>query len=193
MDRFLTCLVDEDYSALVISGKADHEELKQVWVIILSEYYELKGAEINGDEQTKLSVEFTRLNDKLKLAQRCIDFLVNSYSESIANSLCKLGYRFKPALKHPDYYIEDLHRVAQRAKTDYVRMQQISKQLEILIKKIPEKIDPTGFENTLNSIEEMQGAAYDFSSLTVSRFVALENKLIRYIDTMKAKTAKHGN
>src|SRR5690606_32938883 len=60
MELFLQCLCDGNLKALIIEGGATDEELQEAWLIILSEYHELKG-DIQGSEQWRLSIEVMRL------------------------------------------------------------------------------------------------------------------------------------
>jgi hypothetical protein len=188
MDNFLRCLCDEDFTALIIDGTASENELKEAWILILSEYYELKGDTDEGSAQWVLNRNIQRLQNHLFLIERCVLFLDKQYSDSIAESVRKLGYYFKPTIKEPDEYRNQLHVIVGKSKTKYIQLQQLLKELEQQVSKIEDKKpDRLYFEQMLIQIEEMQGGAvYNMETLSVQKYVMLEKKYINYIDQIKA-------
>jgi len=190
MEIFIQCLCDENLDALVIEGKATKEQLHHAWVMILAEYYELKG-DVDG-EQWLLSRDVMRLENHLTLLDRCVEFLKTRWSDSIAESINKLGYTFRPASKG-DYW-EELNRVVQKSKTKYIHLQQMIKELEAQVKKVEGKKPTRGyFDNMLIHIEEMQKVSYSLDTLTVQKFVLLEKKYWHQVELLKARAAKHGH
>lgn len=190
MEVFIQCLCDEELGLLVIEGKASREQLQNAWIMILAEYYELKGE--MDDEQWRLSRDVTRLQNHLMLLGRCVEFLKTRWSDSIAKSINDLGYSFRPPSKE-DYW-DELNRVVQKSKTKYVHLQQMIKELEIQVKKVEGK-KPTRdyFDNMLIHIEEMQKVSYSLDTLTVQKFVLLEKKYWHQVELLKARAAKHGH
>jgi hypothetical protein len=187
MEVFIRCVCDGDYSALIISGKATTEELTEAWVLLLSEYQELKGEGIERIEQVKLSRDIWKLRNHLQLVDTCVQFLAERYSESIAASLRQLGYSFKPTDKTPLSYIPLLNSIINKTKLKYVQLKQLVIHLEAELEKVQPKTSRESFETTLIAIEEMQKCTYDFERLTVSKFIALEKKLNRQIELMENK------
>lgn len=186
MEKFIDCVCDNDLTGLIIDGAPTDEQLREAWVMILSQYYEMKGGV--EDEQWRLSVDVQRLQNHLAIVDRCVTFLKLKYSESIATSLNKLGYPFKPKDTDPTKYGGALNSVVQKSKTKYIQLKQMIKQLDSMIKEIKnEKPKREDFEKVLNELEEMQGATYDFSLLTVQRYLLLEKKYLRKIEMMQNK------
>jgi hypothetical protein len=192
MENFIQCLCDENYRALVIEGGATDRQLQEAWVVILAEYYELRGDTAEGMEVWQLSRDVMRLQNHLFLLEQCVEFLKVKWSDSIADSVNKLGYLFRPASKED--YTEDLNRVVNKSKTKYIQLQQFIKQLEQQVKKIGDK-KPTRdyFDNMLINIEEMQKVSYSMDVLPVQKFVLLEKKYWKQIEQLKSRAAKHGN
>jgi hypothetical protein len=190
MEIFVQCLCDENLKALVIEGKASGEQLHHAWIMILTEYYELKG-DADG-QQWLLSRDVMRLENHLTLLDRCVEFLKTRWSDSIAESINKLGYTFRPISKE-DYW-DDLNRVVQKSKTKYIHLQQMIKELEMQVKKVEGKKPARDyFDNMLINFEEMQKVSYSLDTLTVQKFVLLEKRYWHQVELLKARAAKHGH
>lgn len=191
MENFIQCLCDNNLQALIIDGSATERKLQETWIVILAEYYDIKG-DSEGIEHWHLTRDVMRLQNHLFLLEQCVEFLKHRWSESIAESVNKLGYLFRPASK--ENYTDDLNRVVNKAKTKYIQLQQLIKQLEEQIKKIVDK-KPTRdyFDNMLIHIEEMQKVSYTFETLVVQKFVHLERKYWHQVELLKARAAKHGH
>lgn len=191
MPAFLDALCDDKLNSLIIEGNARPAQLKEAWVLILSEYYELKGEGVDGNEQASLSRDIQKLNNHLFLLDVCVQFLLDRYSESIADSIRKLGYSFRPASIEPAEYIVQLNEVVQKSKTKYLQLKQLIKQLESkMAEGGKEKPRRETFERNLLYFEEMQGASYNMDELTVSKYVMLEKKYDQKIEQLKMMHAK---
>lgn len=190
MENFLQCLCDENFQALIIDGDAKEWQLEEAWIIILAEYYELRGETSEGSETWQLSRDVMRLQNHLFLLEQCVEFLKAKWSDSIADSVNKIGYTFRPASK--EEYTEDLNRVVNKAKTKYIQLQQLIKQLSEQVKKIGDK-KPTRdyFDNMLIHIEEMQKVSYNMDTLSVQKFVLMEKKYWNQVELLKQRAAKH--
>lgn len=188
MEVFIKCLIEERPEYLIIDGSATPEELQEAWILLLSEYQELKGDTIESMEQVRLTRDIWQMRNHLQLVDYCTNFLAYAYSDSIASSLRKLGYSFNPVEKEPAKYINLLNLVINKTKQKYIILQQMIKQLDEVLKKIIiEKPKRESFETTLLSIEEMQGVTYDFERIMVTKYVMLEKKLIRQIEHFNNK------
>jgi hypothetical protein len=190
MDKFLRCLCDEEYTAL---GTGTPAQLEEAWLDILTQYYEAKGESIRAIEQLNLSCQVLRLQQHLRLLQICIDVLSTRYSESIADSLNKLGYVFKPASKKPEDYRNILQVIANKSKTKYIQLKQLTVELQKKQKEISElSLTPTreAYEERLLNIEEMQKVSYSMELITVAKFITLEKKYIKRMELLEAKQQK---
>lgn len=192
MPAFLDALCDDNLNSLLIEGKATKDQLTQAWVLILAEYYELRGDGIDGNEQWSLSRDIQKLNNHLYLLDICVQYLLERYSESIADSVRRLGYSFRPTSLDPVNYIEMLNAVVQKSKLKYMQLQQMIKQLEgLMLEAGNEKPKREVFERNLLHFEEMQGATYNMDELTVSKFIMLEKKYNQKVEQLKKVHAKH--
>lgn len=191
MPAFLDALCDDNLNSLLIDGKATKDQLTQAWLLILAEYYELKDNGIDGNEQVLLSRDIQKLNNHLYLLDVCVKFLLNQYSESIADSVRRLGYSFHPKSHDPVDYIVELNAVVQKSKTKYIQLKQLIQQLEKQMAEIGnEKPKREDFEQAIVYFEEMQGATYNIEELTVSKYVMLEKKYTQKIEHLKMLHAK---
>lgn len=185
---FIRCMCDEELQALIINGRPSKEELTEAWVLLLSEYQELRGDSVDSVEQVRLSKEIWKLRSHLQLVDYCVQFLAERYSESIANSLRNLGYNFRPSENIPSFYIGLLNTIVNKTKLKYVQLQQMVKQLQEELKKGQgEKPSRDQFENTLIHIEEMQKTSYDLGIISVSKYVLLEKKLLKQIELLEKR------
>lgn len=191
MPAFLDALCDDNLNSLIISGKATKDQLTQAWVLILAEYYEQRGDGIDGNEQWSLSRDIQKLNNHLHILDICVQFLLEKYSESIADSVRRLGYSFRPTSFEPIDYIVELNAVVQKSKLKYTQLQQAIKRLEGLMQDAgTEKPKRETFEQAVIYFEEMQGATYNIDELTVSKFIMLEKKYNQKIEHLKMLHAK---
>lgn len=191
MPAFLDALCDDNLNSLIIDGTATKDQLTQAWVLILSEYYELRGDCIDGNEQWSLSRDIQKLNNHLHILDICVQFLLERYSESIADSVRRLGYSFRPSSFEPVDYIVELNAVVQKSKTKYIQLQQLIKQLEQKMSEAGnEKPKRESFEQAIIYFEEMQGATYNMDELTVSKYIMLEKKYSQKVEHLKMLHAK---
>ena len=191
MPAFLDALCDDNLNSLIISGKATANQLNEAWLLILAEYYELRGNGIDDNEQASMSRDVLKLNNHLYLLDVCVKFLLERYSESIAESIRNLGYSFRPTSFEPIDYILQLNAVVQKSKTKYIQLQQLIKQLESkMTEGSQEKPKRENFERSLLYYEEMQGATYNMDELTVSKYVMLEKKYDQKVEQLNILHAK---
>jgi hypothetical protein len=191
MPAFLDALCDDKLNSLIIAGKATKDQLTHAWVLILAEYYELKGDGIDGNEQWSLSRDIQKLNNHLHILDICVQFLLYRYSESVADSVRRLGYSFRPTSFEPIDYIQELNAVVQKSKLRFTQLQQLIKQLEHNMAEAgSEKPKREIFEKSIIYFEEMQGATYNIDELTVSKYIMLEKKYNQKIEQLKMVHAK---
>ena len=190
MDRFLDCLCEGKLDSLIIDGAATTTELQEAWVMILSEYYDLKGDEANGADFWQLTREIMRIEQHLVLLNECLQFLGEAYSESVAYSLRRLGYSFRPTDKTPSTYLHLLKAIASKAGKKKMELARLMKELTEKVSKISENVgnpDRSDFDRMLIYIEEMQKTTYDLTAMPVYKYVMLEKKYWQQIEALKAK------
>lgn len=186
MDNFLRCLCDNDLSAL---GQAPEDLLTEVWIVLISEFQELRGDTIDGVDQLRLTKLVKRNQNHLYIFELCVQHLEYNWSDRVAASLRKLGYPFNPRSHVVGEYRNDLQNCIMRSKTYYVQMEGWLKELEQAVKKVK---PPTRayFESAIIQIEEMQHVGYDLKTMTAAKFVLLEKKYVKMVERLNSK--RHG-
>lgn len=182
-------LCKNDLNYLIISGAPSKEELSLAWLQVINDYLEQKEINILDTEYYSLSRDVLRLHSHLYYLQMSIDLLTLQYSDVLAKTIRNLGYDFNPDSKEPIAYMPLLKEVSKQARTKYVELQQLQKQLQPIIEEQEAYIPSyTAFEKKLTVIEEMQHVSYDFRTLTVSKFIALEQKLEAKIEALAVQS-----
>lgn len=182
MEVWVQCMCEDDYTGIGNDTS--------VWIDLVSEYQLLRGDTIDAVEVLRLSKEIRRTQDHLYLVGLCISALENRWSDSIADSLRKLGYTFNPASHNPNDYRNNLQACVNKSKTKYIYLQQLIKQLE---EAQPNAKKPTReyYEETLMNIEQFQKVAYNFDTLSVYKFVLMEKRLTKAV--IKANNGRSNN
>lgn len=183
----MKCLCDGDLTAL---GNAPEQILSETWIVIISEFQELRGDTVDGVNQLRLTKLIRRNQHHLYVFEMCVQFLEFNWSDRIAACLKKLGYPFSPKSKIPGEYNNELQTCILRSKTYYVQIEGWLKELEQAVKKA-HKPTRVYFEQSMVQIEEMQGVAYDIDKISTYKFVILEKKYVKMVEKMNSK--KHGN
>jgi cell fate (sporulation/competence/biofilm development) regulator YlbF (YheA/YmcA/DUF963 family) len=190
MAPFLDALCDGKIEALIVRGTPPPDEVLVAWDGILDDYYDLTGDVFNS-EIFQVEKEITRLGNHLFLLQYCIDFLYGRWSDSVANSLNKLGYRFKPDTQVPEDYRQQLDDIVARSRTKFIHLKQMQNERDRLRANQKSGRPPREyFEQLLANIEEMQRTSYNMDTLMVTKFVTLEKKYRRYVEALSKKPAK---
>jgi hypothetical protein len=186
MARFLDVLCEDKMGSLIITGKATDQQLGEAWVLILAEYYELRGDTIDTVEEWSLGRDIQKLQSHLSILDTCVQFLAKRYSDSIAESVRRLGYSFRPTSYNPIDYLPLLNTIFNKSKLKYVQLKQLIKQLEEKMKVAgKEKPKRDYFEKMIIEIEEMQRTNYDLDVLPVSKYVQLEKKYWQKVEQLK--------
>lgn len=171
-------MIEGDLTAL---GNAPTIVLEETWITIMSEYQQLRGDTIDEVNQLRLLKLINRTRNHLYLFELCITRLEKEYTESVAQSLKKLGYPFNPAVKDAAKYRNDLQVCVLRSKTHYIQLEGWLKELEVSIQKM-KKPTRDYFENALLDFEEMQKVQYTMDQLTVYKFIIMEKKYVALIN-----------
>lgn len=144
------------------------------WTLVLAEFYELRG--ILPHPTLILSRDITKLRSHLSLLYTVVEEMRYRYSDMLAGALKNLGYSYK---KNAETHHDQLDLIVNRSKTKYIQLQQLVKQLDEQLKKLPaaeQKPKREYFESLLGAIEEMQRVAYSMETMMVIKFTQLEKK-----------------
>lgn len=117
IENFITCVVDGNLSALVISGLPPEEKIREAWSFIYEEYIDLI-----GDNEYLLYLrtvkDFTLIQSKYSIIINSINCLEKVFNERLAKKvLIELGGNFKFNYHNPEEYQKDIEGLRNRTKT----------------------------------------------------------------------------
>jgi hypothetical protein len=113
---FITCMVSDDLTALIISGTAQPQELLTAWADIKQQY-----ADAVGDHEHRLATSLYRdlaiLTCNYQLVLLLVDLLSKVYKKELADELNELlGTLFAFDISDPEKYQSELERCLKRSK-----------------------------------------------------------------------------
>jgi len=137
LSNFIDCLVDNDLSALIISGVPSERELQEAWTEIYEQY-----VEAIGDNESRMHLqllkEITILDNKLKIIQLLVYILSTPYRDesskeliALLNRLCVTNLKFDSDA--------ELQRAVNRSKSIKIKMDLKIAQLDDMQKKMSDK------------------------------------------------------
>lgn len=175
---FLDCLCDSKYDGLVLEGNPSDEEIRHAWMLIISEYLQLRDKD--AGELWMLTRDINRLQNHLFIVTHCTEFLRHRYSEIVAKTLRGIGYVVPNGTEERIKYTEMLNVIIEKSKSKSVMLLQLLTEYATKLgASNKEKVTRTDFEDILIEIESMQKTSYKIEDLTVKKFVLLERKLIK--------------
>jgi len=187
LSRFIRCICEGDYSALLIEGEAPAETLKSTWETLYEEYLDLT-ANTGNNEVLQLLNEFDGLFYKYAVIENCVEILRVFKEDDLVAILRSRGFNFPFDHNDTERYLKDLDRVMVRAKKILVDMDIRRKQLES-IQKASEgtKIDRPYFDTILVTLSKFAGFHVNEDIISVSRYAALLNMYITHCKQVTAE------
>lgn len=190
---FLECLIDKDFSGLIIEGRPPEIEIEKAWNQIFEEY----SKNVGGDQYNEVFIKTKAVNVmvvKIYLVNTLCDNLALQYYEPG----CKIlnNYALKCDLKPEDDYqirVVKINAIRSRALRFTTQLDKLRQQL-----KHAQKDTITGqggqdyFDEMLNVMSEESGYMIRATDITVSRFLKLTNTLRDRQKQMELKSLKHG-
>lgn len=137
--NFITCAVDGNLSALVISGFPNPLELELAWVDIQQEYSDAIG---HNEAKLYISVlkEIILTEGKLSLIETTVKILSQIHSVELCkqlNKLCETSFAFDP--ENEEKYFNELQRCINRSKSLKIKADLKRGQFEAIKKKFEGK------------------------------------------------------
>jgi len=175
-------IIDSGDVSLLSDEETSIEELVDVWNVVYKEYQE-KYNKQNSNKVFNLSREIEYLDKKyfeIKLIVEALKFDV--YPELI-EILSDYGYRFRD-----EYYNEDLERVERESEG-------IIQKINLLKQGLP-KVETTSNEefsiiNIMASYASVLGYDFDFYTISVEKYHALEKQVKQKIAAIEKNNAKN--
>lgn len=141
--NFIEVAVNENLSALTISGFPSVEQLSEAWATITQEY-----ADAIGDSESRmywmLYKEVFMLSMDMELVEVCYNLLKNVYVKSFGDQLLELAdAKFILDPSNPEQYQHNLNRCVNRCKSLIVKHGEKKARLEAMGKQATENEKPT--------------------------------------------------
>jgi hypothetical protein len=175
---FIECLVDKQYSGLVISGKANEDEIEAAWRIIFNLYAE----EAGGEQYNEIFIKTKSVNvtsTKIYIIECTVATMKLMYDQRGADILNSYALRCDVA---PDDDYETrcvkLDGLLMRSRKFNVQLDKLQKELKEVSKEAEEKTSESDyFDDMLNFLSETNGYMIKANDITVSRFLKMLKKL----------------
>jgi len=187
---FIDCLVDKDYSGLIIEGTPTNEEIEKAWSIIMEEY----GNAVSPNEvENKLRdlKTLARKEYQIKRIEMLLDLLEKMPCEKLYNMLFTFGYTL-PKLKYSQENVDKvLTQFIAYFKKDITDYQILAKRLETKQEDTPKpKYTRQYFDDVLSSISiALKIPTISVNTITLGAFCAYLNRYNAFIKSQQ-KQAK---
>jgi len=174
MDKFIECLVNKNYSCLILSGQYLSEELERIWTDVFYEYCDLTNSK---DYQLMLKyMKSISINEaKLTVINLCLIVLSHSYNQECVDLLKKYGYNYKFDESDNESFLKDLQNVQNTSKMAVINLQNDRKQLEKITDKKQSSIKESDFDKIFISLSKYMGYPVRKRDLTVSEYCSMIN------------------
>lgn len=186
---FIDCLVDKDYSGLIIEGTPTNEEIEKAWSVIMEEY----GNAVSPNEvESKLRdlKTLARKEYQIKRIELVLELLQEVPCEKLYNMMYTFGYTL-PKLKYSQDNVDKVVTLfiayLKKDITDY----------QILAKKLETKQDDTDkpkytrqyFDDVLSSISiALKMPTISVNNITLGAFCAYLNRYNAFIKSQQKQT-----
>lgn len=193
LDRFITCVCDQDLSVLVISGTPTPNELLSAWNDIYDEYV----AAVNDKEQQhilRLTKEINCLEFDFKLIGLCVTRLEIEHSDEVLGILKKLiptNLKFNPA--DLEQYKKDLSLVISKSKRMIIEIENKRGELGKLAPEKGSRVTRSEFDKVIVRASKFMAYKVDKKTTTVSEFVRIVDEMRKEADSIEQiNKAKNG-
>ena len=186
------CACDKNYSVLVRSGTATHEQIEAAWLTIISEYLEITGSKESAGHND-LSSRIDRLNAKIIAVSVLVEAIrLNPDPELIEELRESWGYMAKFSERTLE---SDLKTIENKLKNDKNKLAMAIQEYEDNQKNKSEEQENTkkSYMSMLFAIEEKKKMEFDLDKLTGYKFAIEYRKLIDYYETIKNKYSGYGS
>lgn len=180
LSTFIDCWIDKTYTLLDPSGTLSEELAASLWDGIFKEYLRMTE---NLPMLKALTIidQIQYWKNELLIIQACLQVLPAWRDDSIVKLLQDKGYRFAFNKNDEKSYLNDIKRVASRAKkiiADILELEEELKQLQGANKG--EEYTRQDFTNDIVILSKFMGYHINKNECTVSEYVSMKNALYQY-------------
>ncbi|HEY5588419.1 MAG TPA: hypothetical protein VIK86_05620 [Candidatus Paceibacterota bacterium] len=191
LDRFIDCLLDNNFTRLIKTGTAKESDLLLAWENIFIEYCE-KTNTTSFIHKFKLQKDLGINLNKLFIIETCISTLRLHYSQYLVSTLISFGYKYEFDYKDKEAFTSDLNRVELNKKS--IELDVISLQKKLSDIQIEESKQPVMtidyFDTWLTTLAKWKGlVVINANEITVTQFESMK-KL--YSSEMTKQSVRNG-
>lgn len=158
LNKFIDCIVDNNLSALIISGLPEQKQLDDAWEVILSQY-----SESVGTQEYRLFCELYKetavlkiIIDQINIALNILEVIYDEFFASEVNKFLKTSCRFN--WEDQATYQAEIKKCRNRSKALNIKLDLKNLQFEAIQKKntgaTTEKIDRQYFTSILITLSD---------------------------------------
>ncbi len=188
LSNFEDCLINQNFSSLIITGFPNELELHTAWEIIMQEY-----SEALGDTEYKTYLSVYKSYELLKINYQCVATCIKALRKNNSPFFCQelnkllrinCNFNFNDILT----YNEELNKCDRRAKSLLISIELKKIELENLQRKINTKenkdIDKNYFTSVLIYISKHNGYRIT-KDITVSEYCEYLKQYSNYVKEME--------
>lgn len=178
---FIDCLVDSNYTGLVISGEHTADELSEQWGNIYDEYSLLSNNYTYIDYTAKLR-DYERAINRLIVLVGGVNVLSYGYDQTVVDAIKLAGFRCNLDTNDPIMYAKGVEDLAKQIHGMNVIVKKFMSDLELMKKKADgKKATRTDFTKGIAGVSKFMGFRVDPKQCTVAEFVEYQNSLIEQL------------
>jgi hypothetical protein len=182
---FIDCLVDSNYTGLVIYSEHTADELSEVWGNIYDEYSLLSNNYTYIDYTAKLR-DYERAINRLIVLVGGVNVLSSGYDQSVVDSIKLAGFRCNLYTNDLVIYAKGVEDLAKQIHGMNVIVKKLISDLEQMSKKAAgKKATRNDFTKGIAGVSKFMGFRVDPKQCTVAEFVEYQNNLV---ETLKKQT-----
>lgn len=187
---FIQCLIHSNYTGLVARGNPPERQRAQAWDLLYMEYCDLSNA-TSQKRILAIGREVGMLESKLLTVRTAVLVLSIRYSQRMADLLHRNGYRYDLDPKSGQKYIDELSSIVKKSKVISIAIKQKRFEYDEMMAKFKnEKVTEQYFEELLVELSRFMAFRLNANELTVTEFVAIQNRFDRECKRMERESDK---
>lgn len=187
LDRFIRCLCDSDFRALVIEGEPPVAEIEKAWFGIYSKYIDLCQT-TDLKYSLRLQNDVIVLSAKLERIKLAITYLQVQFDEEMIQALRDYGFNRPYNWDDQAAFIADLKWVAQRSMK--LRLKADLKEAELKAYQDSQKgeaPDRIYFTKILMRLSDHAGYGLKSTEITVTEFAVRKQEYLDHLERHQKK------
>ena len=180
MSAFISCVVDENYNALVVSGNPTPEQIQSAWDGIYEQYSELSKNTVYSEYVQRLK-EHTIVLHQINGLTAGLTALRFAWYPDVANALRSLGFQVPASQPIGKKYFELLDGLSRQLSGLHTRLKMLDKMMQDSVKNQQGKAAKrSDFIRAASVMSKFMGFRVDLNDLTVAEYIEYQNQMVEY-------------